>query len=54
MFATLHRVAIGTGRVERIAPVEQFTIRAVADRIDPAFTLEWGTWRVRVPVRAEP
>jgi len=54
MFATLRQVAIGAGRVERIAPVEQFTIRAMADSIDPAFTLEWGTRRVRVPVRAVP
>jgi len=54
MFATLRQVAVGAGRVERIAPVEQFTIRAMADSIDPAFTLEWGTRRVRVPVRAVP
>ena len=54
MFASLRQVAIGAGRIERIAPVEQFTIRAIADSLDPAFTLEWGTRRVRVPVRAVP
>lgn len=55
MFASLHQVAIGAGRVERsAASVEQFTIRAMPDSIDPAFTLEWGTRRVRVPVRAVP
>jgi hypothetical protein len=53
MFASLHQVAMGTGSVERTAvPVEQFTIRALADAA--AFTLEWGNWRVHVPVRASP
>jgi len=54
MFSSLHQVAIGVGRVEQIDPVEQFTIRAVADSAAPAFTLEWGTRRVRVPVRTVP
>jgi hypothetical protein len=55
MFTSLHRVAIGAGRVEPMASaVEQFTIRAVADSANPAFTLEWGTRRVRVPVRVAP
>lgn len=55
MFATLHQVTIGAARVERTAvPVEQFTIRALTDSLDPAFTLDWGTRRVRLPVRAIP
>jgi hypothetical protein len=54
MFSTLRQVAVGTGRVERLAePVEQFTIRAAAgDSTEGAFLLEWGERRVRVPVRA--
>lgn len=55
MFAHLHQAAIGAGHVERAAaPVEQFTIRPMADPAGSAFVLEWGTWRVRVPVRAVP
>jgi hypothetical protein len=54
MFATLRQVAIGEGRVDGVVPVERFTIGAIADSADPAFTLEWGTWRVRIPVRAVP
>lgn len=52
MFARLTRVATGTGRVERLAdPVEQFTIRSVVEGDVAEFLLEWGTWRVHVPVR---
>jgi hypothetical protein len=55
MFQSLKRVAIGTGQVEHIAtPVEQFVIHAGSDSAAPAFLLEWGTWRVRVPVRTVP
>lgn len=55
MFASLHQVAIGAGHVERTArSVEQFTVRAMADSADPAFVLEWGSWRVRIPVRKVP
>lgn len=52
MFANLRQVANGVGRVERLAqPIEQFTIRAASDSTEAAFILEWGTRRVRVPVR---
>jgi len=53
MFRSLRTVATGTGRVERVGePLEQFGIRAEADSAGPVLLLEWGTWRVRVPVRA--
>lgn len=55
MFATLRQVALGTGQVETLTrSVEQFTIRSVADSAAAAFLFEWGTWRVRVPVRLAP
>jgi hypothetical protein len=52
MFQTMKQVAMGTASAERVAPlVEQFTIRAAPDGV-PAFLLEWGPWRVRLPVAA--
>jgi hypothetical protein len=52
MFASLNQIAIGTAQVESLAqPVEQFTIRAIADSAAPAFLFDWGARRVRVPVR---
>jgi hypothetical protein len=55
MFSSLHQVAIGSADVESLAsPVEQFTIRASPDSVAPAFFFDWGTRRVRVPVRSPP
>jgi Protein of unknown function (DUF2911) len=55
MFKSLRRIAVGTGRVEALRePIEEFTIRAVPDSAAPDFLLEWGTRRVRVPVRPSP
>ena len=52
MFQNLKQVATGTGEVVRVvAPVEQFTIRSESDSTTLSLLLEWGTWRVRVPVR---
>ncbi len=55
MFANLTRVATGNGDVERARDsVEQFTIRPDGDGIGSGLLLEWGQWRVRVPVRPAP
>ena len=55
VFQTMRRVALGRGTVERLAtPVEQFTIRGENPGDGAAFVLEWGDWRVRLPVRAVP
>ena len=55
MFATLRRVALGAGTVERMAaPVERFTVRGEGQGDAAALLLEWGDRRVRVPVRAAP
>jgi hypothetical protein len=55
MFTSLHQVAVGSADVESLAtPVEQFTIRASPDSTAPAFFFDWGTRRVRVPVRRPP
>jgi hypothetical protein len=52
MFHNLTQVASGSGVVERLAkPVEQFTISTVGDSTALDLLLEWGTWRVRFPVR---
>ncbi len=52
MFQNLKQVATGTGEVVRVVePVEQFTIRSESDSSTLSLLLEWGTWRVRVPVR---
>ena len=52
MFQNLKQVATGTGEVVRtVEPVEQFTIRSEGDSTTPSLVLEWGTWRVRIPVR---
>ncbi len=52
MFQNLKQVATGTGEVVRMAePVEQFSIRSESDSNTPNLLLEWGTWRVRVPMR---
>jgi len=52
MFQNLQQVASGTGEVERmVQPVEQFTIRTDGDSATPDLLLEWGTLRVRIPVR---
>lgn len=52
MFQNLKQVATGTGEVVRVVePVEQFTIRSESDSTTPRLLLEWGTWRVLVPVR---
>ena len=52
MFHNLHQVATGTGQVEHTAdPVDKFTIRSEGDTTKCALLLEWGTWRVRVPVQ---
>jgi len=54
MFKNLTQVATGTGGVERVqAPVEQFTIRTEPDTLATTLLLEWGTWRVRIPLRSE-
>ena len=53
MFSSLTQVALGAGPVEHLAaPVERFTIRTASDGTRPAFILEWGDRRVRIPVRA--
>lgn len=53
MFAHLTQVATGYGDVERVRElVEQFTIRTEGDSIVSSLRLEWGNWRVRVPLRA--
>jgi hypothetical protein len=53
MFQNLKLVTTGTGEVEPVAkPVEQFTIRSEGESTTPDLLLEWGTWRVRIPVRA--
>jgi len=52
MFQNLRQVATGTGEVVRMAePLEQFTIRSESDSTTPSLLLEWGTWRVRIPLR---
>jgi hypothetical protein len=52
MFQNLQQVATGTAEVEPVVqPVEQFTIRSEGDSTTRALLLEWGTWRVRIPVR---
>ena len=52
MFQNLKQVAAGTGEVEHLAqPVEQFTIRRESDSTRSDLLLEWGTWRVRVPIQ---
>lgn len=52
MFQSLKEVGRAHAAVERTPEhVEQFTIRAVADSIGNAFVMEWGTLRVRLPVR---
>jgi hypothetical protein len=53
MFKNLTQVGTATGRVERVPDkIEQFTIRVQSDVPETAFLLEWGNWRVVVPVRA--
>jgi len=53
MFRNLKQVATGTGEVELLVePVERFTIRQEGDGATVNLLLEWGTWRVRIPVRA--
>ncbi len=53
MFRNLKQVATGTGEVEPLVePVERFTIRQEGDGATVNLLLEWGTWRVRIPVRA--
>ncbi|SRR6266566_5469915 len=55
MFQNLKQVATGTGEVVRmVEPVEQFTIRSEGDGTRRSLLLEWGTWRVRIPVRPAP
>lgn len=55
MFQNLTQVATGTGEVERVSErLEQFTIRAENDSLGTNLLLEWGTWRVRVPMRPAP
>ena len=52
MFHNLQQVATGTGQVEQTAePVERFTIRSEGDRTNCELLLEWGNWRVRIPVQ---
>ena len=52
MFHSMQLVATGSGDVQPLAQfVEQFTIRTEADSTTAGFVLEWGNWRVRVPVR---
>src|SRR2546425_1129612 len=52
IFQNLRQVATGTGEVVRMAePLEQFTIRSESDSTTPSLLLEWGTWRVRIPLR---
>jgi len=53
MFRSMKQVALGSGEVQTSAEfVEQFRIRNEADSGSAGFVLEWGTWRVRIPVRA--
>jgi len=55
MFASLKQVGLGSGRVEHVdEPIEQFTIRGVTDSTQSSFILEWGTRRIRIPVRTTP
>jgi hypothetical protein len=55
MFASVVRVAMGEGRVERAdPPIEQFTIRTTGSTEEAAFVLEWGTRRVYLPVQTVP
>jgi DUF2911 family protein len=52
MFHNLQQVAIGTGQVEQTAePVDKFTIRSEGDPTNCELLLEWGNWRVRIPVQ---
>ena len=52
MFQSLHQVASGTGQVEHtVEQKEKFTIRSEGDTTKGELLLEWGTWRVRVPVQ---
>ena len=53
MFRSMKQVAVGSGEVQSSAEfVEQFTIRTEADSsILGGVVLQWGTWRVRIPVR---
>ena len=52
MFRSMKQVALGSGEANTTAEfVEQFTIRSEADSASAAFVLQWGTWRVRIPVR---
>lgn len=53
MFQNLKQVATGTGEVgPMVKSLEQFTIRSEGEGTTLDLLLEWGTWRVRVPVRA--
>ena len=53
MFQSMKQVALGSGELNTTAEfVEQFTIRSEGDSTTAAFVLQWGTWRVRIPVRS--
>ena len=52
MFQNLEQVATGSGEVERmVEALEQFTIRSECEKAKCDLLLEWGTWRVRIPVQ---
>jgi hypothetical protein len=52
MFQSLKQVASGSGVVERVVnATEKFTIRVDPSGTTSDLLLEWGTWRVRIPVR---
>ena len=52
VFQTLREVGRGTIPAEAVAPaIETFTIRPVSDGTGHAFLLEWGSFRIRMPVR---
>jgi hypothetical protein len=51
MLATLEEVGRGTAPAEQMGiRVDPFTIRVAADDAEPAFLMEWGTLRARIPV----
>jgi len=55
-FRSLVPIGLGVAQADSLsAPVEQFTIRSVSDSGGAAaFVLEWGYFRVRVPVSLAP
>jgi hypothetical protein len=55
MFRSLVAIGLGSANAERLPePVERFTIRSTNDSAGPAFLVEWGHFRVRIPVTFPP